>query len=282
MKDLLVLSTASDADEVRFAYAQGLARMFDAHIDVVLANELPAPSAIGALPLSAGPVPPISNSAEIEAARKTGAELQAALEERLATSGRNVAVLRVDDFASGLGDPIARLARTRDTFICSLPGRERDLELSGAILDRVLVESGRSVIALPHEHQSSQPIRNVTIAWNESREAVRAVAEAMPILQKAEAVIVLLVDQERRAGAHVRPGDDILLHLKRHNVKASMARVAKDNLKTSEAILAEAQSHGTDMLVMGARPDGGLIQWLKGSVTRDVVSKTPLPLFMAH
>lgn len=282
MKDVLVLATAGEQDERRFAYAQKFAEAFGANLDVVLANELPPPSAVTALPITAAAPPPIVDTVEMEAALKLGAERQEALQERFAGRNERTVVLRVNETTSAMGSLIAGLARTRDTFVCSLPGRDRDLEVSGTILDRVLIEGGRSVIGLPQDFEGGFPIRNVTVAWNGSRESARATAEAMPLLKSAETVTVLLVDQLRRAGRETRPGDDILLHLTRHEVKAKVARVAKDELKTSDAILAEAKRQGADILVIGAQAEGGLLQWLKGSVSRDLLSKTPLPLFMAH
>lgn len=284
MKDILVLATAGNEDEVRFAFAEKLADAFDACIDVALAQELPSASAT--VPLAVpGAVAhtPIADGAKMDAALKAGAEWQAAIENRFAGRSPKVPVVRVHEAVSFLCGTITGLARTHDTFICTLPGHERDLELSGTILDHVLIEGGRSVIGLPQGYAGEHPFRKVIIAWNGSRESVRAVAEAMPLLEQAQAVVVLLVDQMRRAGTDERPGEDIMSHLSRHGIKATLAHVAKRELKTSEAILAEAKLQGGDLLVIGAQAEGGLLRWLlKDSVSRDVVSKTPMPLFMSH
>jgi nucleotide-binding universal stress UspA family protein len=282
MKDILVLATGGAEDERRLAYASKLSNAFGAGVDVVLANEIPPPSVVTtAMPLATPAATLDTDEAVRKSALQRGTEHEVALEKRLKGRQPAVSIVRVDETAGILGAAVTALARTRDTFVCSLPGRARDLELSGTIMDAVLVDGGRGVIGLPHDFDGAVAKR-ITIAWNGSREAVRAVAEAMPLLKQAEAVTVLLVDQERRAGDEARPGDDILRHLTRHGVEAKIARVAASDLKTSEAILAEAKRHGAELLVIGAQAEGGLLQWLRGSVSREVVSSANVPLFMAH
>jgi nucleotide-binding universal stress UspA family protein len=149
-------------------------------------------------------------------------------------------------------------------------------------MDRVLTDSGRSVIGLPRGWKDSQPVHHVTVAWNGSRESVRAITEAMPLLQRAMSVAVLLVDQLRRAGDETRPGADILLHLQRHGVEAKVVHISKEEMKTADAILTECKRLGADMLVMGAQAEGGVLQWFKGSVSRDVVARTEIPVLLAH
>lgn len=251
-------------------------------VDVVLANELPRPSAISALPMSVAMPQPMVHPAEHNAAIRSGDERLRALETQFAARAKPVQIIRFDEFASVMGGAVAGAARTHNMFVCTLPGQERDFELSGTIMDRVLVEGGRGVIGVPAAYEGGHPIHNIAVAWNSSRESARADAEAIPLLTRAEAVVVLLVDQLRRAGTDTRPGDDVLLYLTRHGVKAKVARVAKETLKTSEAILAEAKRQNADLLVMGAQAEGGVLQWLRGSVSRDLVSKTFLPLLMAH
>ena len=282
MKAILVLATGGEEDERRFAYADKIAQLFNADIDVILANALPPPSAISALPMSAAMPQPVVDPAERDAAIRAGDEIQQKIHERFKGWSRTVNCLRVDEFASGLGKVAAATARTYDTCICTLPGRERDLELSGTILDAVLVGAGHCAIGIPASLDGGFPIRNITIAWNSSRESARSVVEAMPLLKQAESVTVLLVDQLRRAGTEKRPGDDVLQYLTRHGAKAKIARVAKEELKTSEAILAEAKRQNADLLVIGAQAEGGILQWLRGSVSRDLLAKTSLPLLMAH
>lgn len=283
MKDVLVLVSGHAEDDVRLGFADKLAATFDADVDIVLANELPPPSVTSAMPLAVATMPAgLKDTAAQEAARKVGAKYETHLRERVAKRKGRVRLTRLDETAGGLAAHVAKLASTRDVFVCSLPGREHEHELGGTIMDRVLTDSGRSVIGIPHGWKDSQPVHYVTVAWNGSRESARAVAEAMPLLRQAMAVAVLLVDQERRAGDESRPGADLLIHLQRHGVEAKVVHIAKEEMKTADAILTECKRLGADMLVMGAQAEGGVLQWFKGSVSRDVVARTEIPVLLAH
>jgi len=283
MKDILVLATGNAEDDVRLVYADKLSAAFDADVDIVLANELPSPSVTSAMPLAtAAPPAGITDAAVREAALKAGTKYEAQIRKRVSAGNDRVTLMRVDDTAAGLATHVAKLARTRDIFVCTLPNREGDHDFAGTIMDRVLTESGRSVVGIPHGWRNAQPVRQMTIAWNGSRECVRAVTEAMPLLKQTQDVAVLLVDQLRRAGDESRPGADIMLHLRRHGVEAKLVRIAKEEMKTAEAILTECRRLGAEMLAMGAQAEGGVLQWLKGSVSRDVVARTEIPLLMAH
>jgi nucleotide-binding universal stress UspA family protein len=283
MKDALVLVTGHAEDDVRLGFTDKLAATFDADVDIVLANELPPPSVTSAMPLAVATQPAgLADAAAHDAAIKTGAKYEAHLRERVSKRKGRVRLTRLDETAGGLATHVSRLASTRDVFVCSLPGREHEHELAGTIMDRVLTDSGRSVIGLPRGWKDSQPVHHVTVAWNGSRESVRAITEAMPLLQRAMSVAVLLVDQLRRAGDETRPGADILLHLQRHGVEAKVVHISKEEMKTADAILTECKRLGADMLVMGAQAEGGVLQWFKGSVSRDVVARTEIPVLLAH
>jgi len=78
------------------------------------------------------------------------------------------------------------------------------------------LSSGRPIIVFPPGGTVS-PVRRILVAWNATRESVRAVADALPLLVKTKVVEVLVVDHERnRAGHSQEPGADIARHLARH------------------------------------------------------------------
>jgi nucleotide-binding universal stress UspA family protein len=123
----------------------------------------------------------------------------------------------------------------------------------------------------------------VTVAWKNGRECSRAIAQAMPFLEKAREVFVLLVDQPvRRAGEEYREGDNVINHLDRHGIKATLVRVTSGKMDTSEAILLEATRMKANLLVMGAQTGGGLLKWFNSGISRGVISASAIPLLMAH
>jgi nucleotide-binding universal stress UspA family protein len=104
----------------------------------------------------------------------------------------------------------------------------------------------------------------------------------MPLLQIAEEVFVVLIDQPLRvAGQDMRPGDDIVTHLSHHGVTSKLARVASGQMKTFEAVLAEAVKNDAQLIVMGAHEGGAFMQLFKENVARQALAASPLPLFLA-
>jgi nucleotide-binding universal stress UspA family protein len=166
-------------------------------------------------------------------------------------------------------------------FDVSVFGRPRTEGSSPRIttLEAALFEGGRAALIAP-------PVvpreigRHVMIAWNCSAETARTVALAMPLLEKAERVLVLTVEEGTVPGPS---GEELTAHLKLNGVPAVEATVHGGAGKaTGEAILAEAASRGCDLIIKGAYTRSRLRQMLFGGATSHILSATELPVFMAH
>ncbi len=279
MKDILVLSDGGPQDEVRFRHAEKLADFAGAELTVLMMNRIAssmpvvAPAMAGATYAMALPLEPDAETQE------AWLERQAETEHRFASRKGKVRLLRLDDTAGGLAENVARLARTKDLVVASLPPGEG---LAGKVLDQILVDSGRGVLGIPKDFEGDLDLSQVAIAWNGTRESARAMHEAMPVLREAKAVAVIIIDQLRKAGEPPPDTIEICRHLATNGVEAKVASAASGELATSEAILAEATRIGARLLVAGAQGAGGLIQWLRGSVSRDLLSKSRIPILMAH
>jgi nucleotide-binding universal stress UspA family protein len=127
-------------------------------------------------------------------------------------------------------------------------------------------------------------IRRILVGWNATRESVRAVADAMPALMKAEAVEVLVIDQERTTGHGQEPGADVSGHLPRRGVKVETRRLssAREKKEVGHLLLSQAATFGADLLVMGAYGHSQLREWMFGSVTRTVLREAGLPVLMSR
>jgi len=123
----------------------------------------------------------------------------------------------------------------------------------------------------------------VLVAWDASREAARAVADAMPLLAAADAVIVLAVDPQPGPDGHGEiPGADIALHLARHGVKAQIERTVSAGVPIGELLLSRAADLGADMLVMGAYGHSRVRELLLGGATRSILASMTIPVLMSH
>jgi len=142
-----------------------------------------------------------------------------------------------------------------------------------------LFESGRPILLSPPS-PPRQIATNVLIAWNCSTEQARAIALAMPLLQKADRVTVLTV-----IGGTGVPGpsaERLIRYLQRNGIAAEPLAVELDGRNTGEAILATAQSLGCDLLIKGAYTQSRLRQMIFGGATRHVLANAALPVLLAH
>src|SRR5262249_51419263 len=130
--------------------------------------------------------------------------------------------------------------------------KRRD-EHSGPMHDRAiescLFESGRPILLAP-PLAPRQIATTVLIAWNCSTEQARAIALAMPLLQKADRVTVLTVIGG--TGVPGPPAEQLIKHLRRNGIVAEAKGVELDSRSTGEAILATAQSLDCDLVIKGA------------------------------
>jgi nucleotide-binding universal stress UspA family protein len=146
-------------------------------------------------------------------------------------------------------------------------------------LEAGLFESGRPMLLAP----PSPPERigtNVLIAWNGSTEQARAVALAMPLLERAERVTVLTVTGG--TGVLGPSADQMIRYLKRNGIPAEPLTVGLDGKNTGEAILEAAQTLACDLLIKGAFTQSRLRQMVFGGATQHVMAAAMLPVLLAH
>jgi len=146
-------------------------------------------------------------------------------------------------------------------------------------LEAAMFESGRPVLLSPPsppEHVGT----NVLIAWNGSTEQARAVALAMPLLERAERATVLTV-----TGGTGVPGpsaEQMVRYLRWNRVAAEPLTVGLDGKNTGEAILGAAQKLACDLLIKGAFTQSRLRQLIFGGATQHVIAAATLPVLLAH
>lgn len=149
-------------------------------------------------------------------------------------------------------------------------------------LEAALFDSGRPVLIVPKGVPQSIG-RNVLVSWNRSTEQAHTNALAMPLLQRAEKVTVLMVE----GGATTGPsGEEAALHLRRNGVKAEALTIKRGDRVSGELIgevtLEQAAALGCDLLVKCAYTQSRLRQMIFGGATRHILANATLPVLMAH
>jgi nucleotide-binding universal stress UspA family protein len=161
---------------------------------------------------------------------------------------------------------------------------ESDGQTAGppGLAESLVLSSGRPIIVFPPRGMVSR-VRRALVAWNATRESIRAVADAMPLLVKADAVDVLVVDHQRRPEGHGQePGADIARHLARHGAQVEVRRLSSGGKDVGDLLLSQAAAFHADLLVMGAYGHSQVREWMFGGVTRKVLYEAGLPVLMSR
>lgn len=145
--------------------------------------------------------------------------------------------------------------------------------------DLMILRSGRPVLVVPHIGVTNPMGKKVVVAWNASREAARAVGDAMPVLEKSDQVTVLSIQPE---GIGDLPGADIAQHLARHGIKAEVSRSAAQDIDAADVLLNFIADHGADLVVMGAYGHSRMREMVLGGVTRHMLQHMTVPVLMSH
>jgi nucleotide-binding universal stress UspA family protein len=168
--------------------------------------------------------------------------------------------------------------RLFDVIVLGRPGRDPKGPRTST-LEAALFESGRPVLIAPPTPRPDMGT-NVLIAWNCSTEQARTTAFAMPILKRANRVIVLTV--EGGAAVPGPTGQQLCHYLQLSGVPAKPLSVGLGGRLTGEAVLAHANALGCDLLIKGAYKQSRLRQFIFGGTTRYILSNATLPVLMAH
>ncbi len=147
------------------------------------------------------------------------------------------------------------------------------------IAEEIVLNSGRPVIVVPYIGGPETVGERVVVAWNGSREAARALNDALPILKLADQVTVLAIDPD---GAGRIPGADIAAHLARHGVRAEATQLPSGGLGIGDALLSRAADLGCDLIVMGAYGHSRVREYVMGGASRHIFEHMTVPVLMAH
>lgn len=182
---------------------------------------------------------------------------------------------------ASVGDAVRQRALCNDLTIVG-PALLNDSNLGPLVVNGSLFDTGKPVLVVPEGAATLSP-RRVLVGWDSRVEASRSVREALDLLAGAEEVRVALVDPEATCtGNGAEPGADIAAYLTRHGARVSVDRLASAGKPVAMVLAQHAIDTSADMIVMGAYGNRRLRERLFGGVTRWIVGKPPLPLFLAR
>jgi len=177
------------------------------------------------------------------------------------------------------GRALVQTARTCDLIVVSPKGsRGAAQQVDPA---DVVMGAGRPVLIVPEDRHHLRAM-SVVVAWKDTRECRRALDDAMPLLQRAEDVIVHAVCKPDEADRMAFETDDVVTNLKRHGVEARalVTSVAPEGV-TGE-IERVAHLNNADLIVCGAYGHSRLREWAFGGVTDDLMHRPACFVLMSH
>ncbi|MEF2073970.1 universal stress protein [Consotaella aegiceratis] len=240
LKDLVVHLDGSAADTVTLAHAEALAARFEAHLVGLYTNIFQTrfmPADLGG-----------GTSADIIAdllaqARQLGDESEHRLRERFANLGVASDLRRSDGSEGDLVQAIAHAARGHDLFVALRPYGV-DGNRWPELVEAALFAGGRGVYLVPPEMAKPGKLETVLIAWRDTFESTRAIAEAMPFLKRAATVVLAAVADTEETGGEPGEGvEEMARHLKRHGLAVEHRCVRREG-RISDVILKECGATG--------------------------------------
>jgi len=290
-KTILVPLTGFDSDNTALDTAYLAGRPFDAHIVCVHVRADPAHLAAKSSVYDLG-------------TGASGAEFFAALEEENDLRSKRARIafaefcqrwqVSVSDTHAGSkgvsatwrevkGDEVdttIALARFHDLVVMGRAPVASALSTAG--IGAVLIGGGRPLLLATSRTPESLG-STVAIAWKESPEAARALTAAMPLLACAGRIIVLTAgDDPGKAGPLVESAERVATQLRWNGLAAEVRYLVPGGRSLSDAVLETAAALGADVLVMGGYGHSRVRELVFGGFTRQVLTASPLPVFLFH
>lgn len=280
LKDILVQLDTTPRCPARLSLAAALAARHGAHLVGLLVADIPSANYFygAAMPL----VP--ANPEEIirrlrDEASAAAAPVQQAFNECLQRNGIEGEWRMVE------GNPPVATAlhgRYADLVVVGQPNPYEPSDGDPVTVTTVMT-SGRPVLAVPFAGDFPVVGERVLIAWNASREAARAVNDALPLIGNAKHVTVLAINPQPGIGGHGDvPAADISLHLARHGLNAEAAHTVAKDIADGEALLSYAADIGADLIVAGAYGHSRARELVFGGVTRTLITEMTVPVLFSH
>jgi nucleotide-binding universal stress UspA family protein len=281
IRDIMLAVTHTPGDECALEVAATIAQRADAHLTAVMPVSLPVMvgSSLGAA----------TGIAYVEAfhagIRAEAAQSAQRLRERLERNGLSCEVRVVETQA------------VVPQHVLGLHARFADLAVLGAVSDSgmhepamhsafsaMLLDGGRPVLVVPPGTRLDFPVRNAVVAWRPTREATRALHDALALLSPGASVEVLSVEQgpQARSRDGDEPGYDIGAHIARHGFDVRTVVRHRAGEAVATRILGQCQEGTTQLLVAGGYGHSRAREFMLGGTTRRLLRDARVPVLFSH
>ncbi len=275
IKDILtILDLAGDQPAAKYALEFG--RIHDAHVTGLAVSFEPVVPAFAAAPM---PVDYLQAAHEQSVAAANEAKKQF---EELARLAAIKSESRLSEILTG--GPLENVlvhCRPTDLVVIGQTNPDRPEPMRELLIETLLFESGVPVLLVPYIGSKSFEPENVLVGWDGSSTATRAIHSALPILERAKKITVLVI--ERRSNAATgQPGAEVANYLARHNMDVTVEIVTNPQTGVADTVLNHVSDNGNDLIVMGGYGHSRIREFLFGGATREILEGMTVPVLMAH
>lgn len=275
-KDLVVFLDQHPGHGQRLAFAVSLAKRWQAHLIATFVTQPLALHPHAAFAVGTGLSDMLADY-QVDAAT---ALTQARAEfERLTDLRSFTSEWRVSD--NEPGEALMLHARHASLAILGPPAQQGSAMTMLSLSERMIFASGRPCLLVPNEWSPERLGNRIVVGWNGSREATRAIADAMPLLNAAETVHMVVVPDARTQTLFGEdPGADMAAHLARQGVPVLLEQCNGDD--AGAVLLDRCAATDADLLVVGAMGRPRISEFILGGATRTVLDRVNVPVLLSR
>ena len=206
-------------------------------------------------------------------------KVKAAFEEAMKADGISFDFHVVEANVPLIGNDVVAQGRNADLIVISATDRASSDGVEYDFVERLIIAAGRPVLVLPYTTDAKLNTDEVLIGWDDSREAARAVFDAVPLLKTAKRARIVRIDTAPRGEM---AGASIAETLARHGIKIEVTAVSSDGLGTGETLIRAANDFGAGLIVLGAYGHNRFAEFIFGGATRHMIRNLDRPVLMSH
>jgi nucleotide-binding universal stress UspA family protein len=261
---------------VRIGVAGALARRFDAHLIGLHALTVVKLPGYARVAVEGG-----TRLEEYQAKLAVDAAREAKQVFERGVSAAGIAKSEWRESRADAAESVPLHARYADLVVVGQPNATDAGAVEPDFAERLLLAAGRPLLVVPYAGDFTEVGRRAIVAWNASREAARAVTDAVPLLREAKTVQLVAFNPDAAVHGDV-PGADIGLFLARHGIKVTVSQQTADDVDVGNQLLSRAADLDADLIVMGGYGHSRLKELVLGGVTRTLLESMTVPVLMSH
>ena len=280
IKDILVHIPTERPSRPVIDASIALATNFGAHLDALALGYVSTGAAAFAFDGAAAPAVAAVFEMEQEKAAERAATALSVFETEARLARISYGSRAIADIPADAGASIATAARLYDLAVVLQPDTDQQT-YDNTVATELLLHAGGPVLFVPYIFRGAFRAKRIGICWDGSRLAARALKDARPFLEQADALYAISIN-----GAEDVPADasaqKLAKHLAHSGPPIKLIDLPAPRSDIQPSILSLAADQSLDMLVMGAYGHSRLREGILGGVTRAMLRTMTIPTLMSH